>query len=197
MGRGSLTVEKLDVPAPSFRFKEFSSLAEVVRSSLSSVGRALKNEREFLQFASHELRSPLTAMRSNVELLKLNHADQSVANNEGLQRIERATRTMTQLVQTLLWLSREEHESDIEDQPFSLEDLTHEVVEELDYLRAGKPLEVNLKTTPQDLVAGEKCCSHHCIQLGTKRLSTYRIGDRLNRADWRASSHLQPLRSAI
>ena len=151
---GSLTVQTLDTPAPSFRFKEFSSLAEIVRGSLSSVSNALQNEREFLQFASHELRSPLTAMRSNVELLKLNSEVSNEASRSIVQRIERATLTMAQLVQTLLWLSRDEH-PDLEEEQFSLEALLHEVAEELEYLRAGKNLEVRLETTPQDIVAAK------------------------------------------
>ena len=146
---GSLTVENLDDPAPSFRFKEFSSLAEIVRGSLSSVSAALKNEREFLQFASHELRSPLTSMRGNVDLLQ---RDEAVKSNGALERIDRATKTMTQLVQTLLWLSRDE-QPDIEAEQFSLEEMTREVIEELDYVRAGKNLDLKLDTTPGDIVA--------------------------------------------
>ena len=61
-----------------------------------------------MKFASHELRSPLTAMRSNIDLLMLDEALKASASNSVLQRIDRATITMTQLVQTLLWLSREE-----------------------------------------------------------------------------------------
>lgn len=150
---GALSMQNLEAPAPGFRFQEFSSLAEVVRGSLSSVSKALRNEREFLQFASHELRSPLTSMRSNVDLLKLNDAHQASDSKAVLRRIDRATLTMTQLVQILLWLSREDRQSNIENESFSLGELTREVAEELDYLLAGKNIEVHLETTPQDLVA--------------------------------------------
>lgn len=146
---GSLTIEALDTPAPSFRFREFSSLAEIVRGSLSSVSAALENEHEFLQFASHELRSPLTSMRGNVDLLQ---RDDAVKSNGALQRIDRATQTMTQLVQTLLWLSRDE-QTDIEAERFSLEDMTCEVIEELDYVRAGKNLDLQLETTQSEIIA--------------------------------------------
>ena len=149
---GALTIDNLEMPAPSFRFREFSSLAEIVRRSLYSVSKALSNEREFLQFASHELRSPLTAMRSNVDLLKLSQADAGAAPNAVLQRIERATLTMTELVQTLLWLSRDD-EREIETEGVSLSELTEEVVAELDYLREGKPLDVRVETNAHEVMA--------------------------------------------
>ena len=152
-----LTVENLNSPAPSFKYSEFSSLAEIVRSSLASVRASVENEQEFLSYASHELRSPLTAMRSNVSLLKKKQSHMQSDQYPIIERIDRATLTMSQLVQTLLWLSRD-YQPENDDEMTELDVLTREVMDELNYLRSGKSIEVELDTEPHTMQASKMAC---------------------------------------
>ncbi len=45
-----------------------AGLAELIRNSLSSVQQAVDREHRFLRHASHELRTPISTIRSNIEL---------------------------------------------------------------------------------------------------------------------------------
>lgn len=64
----TLNQERLDAPVPDFGYPELNELAELIRASLSSVQAALKREQRFLRHASHELRTPISTIRSNIEL---------------------------------------------------------------------------------------------------------------------------------
>lgn len=66
-----------------------------------------QRERDFTRFASHELRSPATVIRGNIDILAetLSTTD---ANQRTLSRIQTASLRMTQLIDTFLCLGRDE-----------------------------------------------------------------------------------------
>ncbi|MBN3571575.1 sensor histidine kinase [Vibrio neptunius] len=142
----SLDKEKLSQPIPGFDYSELNTLAEIIKSSLSSVQEGLEREQRFLGYASHELRTPIAVTRANSELLKkmiLKKLDDD-KQLEVLERIERAGYTMTDLTETLLWLNRQEDKT----LPFSelvIGDLITQIDHELEYLLQGKEVKVSIK----------------------------------------------------
>ncbi|MDE3896601.1 MULTISPECIES: sensor histidine kinase [Vibrio] len=142
----SLDKEKLSQPIPGFDYSELNTLAEIIKSSLSSVQEGLEREQRFLGYASHELRTPIAVTRTNSELLKkmiLKKLDED-KQLEVLERIERAGYTMTDLTETLLWLNRQEDKT----LPFSdlvIGDLITQIDHELEYLLQGKEVKVSIK----------------------------------------------------
>ncbi|MGY3686761.1 sensor histidine kinase [Vibrio coralliilyticus] len=153
----SLDKEKLSQPIPGFDYSELNTLAEIIKSSLSSVQEGLEREQRFLGYASHELRTPIAVTRTNSELLKkmiLKKLDED-KQLEVLERIERAGYTMTDLTETLLWLNRQEDKT----LPFSdlvIGDLITQIDHELEYLLQGKAVKVSIKVdaTQQSLPHG-------------------------------------------
>ncbi|WP_275667291.1 HAMP domain-containing sensor histidine kinase [Vibrio sp. Isolate24] len=141
----SLDKEKLSQPIPGFDYRELNTLAEIIKSSLSSVQEGLEREQRFLGYASHELRTPIAVTRTNSELLKkmiLKKLDED-KQLEVLERIERTGYTMTDLTETLLWLNRQEDKT----LPFSdlvIGDLITQIDHELEYLLQGKAVKVSL-----------------------------------------------------
>ncbi|AIW19152.1 HAMP domain-containing histidine kinase [Vibrio coralliilyticus] len=142
----SLDKEKLSQPIPGFDYSELNTLAEIIKSSLSSVQEGLEREQRFLGYASHELRTPIAVTRTNSELLKkmiLKKLDED-KQLEVLERIERAGYTMTDLTETLLWLNRQEDKT----LPFSdlvIGNLITQIDHELEYLLQGKEVKVSIK----------------------------------------------------
>lgn len=143
----SLTPERLQQPAPVFRYRELDALAEIVRGSLLSVQRALDREHDFLRHASHELRTPIATITSNVELLRKLHPQPGEKEGRIIGRIERAGETMRHLTETLLWLSREADQS-LPLEPVALDGLVDLVSQDLGYLLQGKDVTVHVQTEP-------------------------------------------------
>ncbi|NOI67356.1 HAMP domain-containing sensor histidine kinase [Vibrio sp. 99-8-1] len=146
----SLDQNKLQQPAPDFDYAELNMLANIIKNSLNSVQQSLDREQEFLSYASHELRTPIAVTRTNSELLS---KMMTVNNNpekqiEVIERIKRASITMTDLTETLLWLNRSEGKSLVTEH-VQLGELTEQLVHDLDYLLEGKSVEVTLSVDTQ------------------------------------------------
>ncbi|GAA4898648.1 HAMP domain-containing sensor histidine kinase [Ferrimonas pelagia] len=104
-------------------------------------------EQEFLQFASHELRSPLAVIRSNTELLKRLQGEHADHPGRVLGRIDEASEEMIRLVETLLWLSRDEAEPQPAE-PVDLACIITNLVSELQPQRANKAVSLSQQTEP-------------------------------------------------
>lgn len=155
----SLNEKSLQQAPPDFQYKELNSLAEIVHNSLNTVQESLHREHEFLRFASHELRTPIAVIRANVELLrKINESEStSSKQNRVVERIERAGFTMSHLTETLLWLSRGDSIPPAI-QKIQLNELVLQLIEELNYLLQGKPVDVTVKTSEYQIELPETAC---------------------------------------
>ena len=146
----SLNEKNLHTEPPDFSYPELNELAKLIRASLSSVQEALEREHRFLRHSSHELRTPISVIRNNVELLhKLRDNRDNGTEMKQLQaveRIDRASRTMKYLTETLLWLSREA-ETDLPRDAVRLDLLLRELIEEQNYLLTDKEIDLQVTTS--------------------------------------------------
>jgi signal transduction histidine kinase len=147
----SLGPENLEQTPPDFLYPELNRMAELVRSSLSSVREGLARERKFLRYASHELRTPIAVIRNNIELFpKIDTLAEPQRSNQQRQimaRIDRAGLNMQHLTETLLWLSRDNVEN-MKLKKIALDALIHHLVDELTYLLKRKDVELKVETAP-------------------------------------------------
>ncbi len=136
---------------PDFHYPELNALAELIRTSLQSVQEGLDREHKFLRHASHELRTPISVIRNNVELLdKLQHLPEerkAGKQKQVIQRIDRASLNMKYMTETLLWLSRNE-DTMPSLKPVQLDTLITELTDDLLYLIEGKEVTSEVHTTP-------------------------------------------------
>lgn len=144
-----LTPEQLQKPAPDFQFSELNKLADIIGSSLNSVQETLDREKKFLSYSSHELRTPIAVVRSNTELLnKLLDKPCTVEKQKVvLERIHRASTTMTELCETLLWLNRGDYDQ-LPTSTVDVSELIAQLVRELSYLHANKQVDVTVEVEP-------------------------------------------------
>ena len=155
----SLDAEKLKQPIPDFQYSELNMLAEIVNSSLNSVQETLDRELQFLSYASHELRTPISVVRANTELLRKLQEKEGVISKQSavLARIDRAGKTMTNLTETLLWLSRDDANLPDSEQ-IDIVQLIEQLVAELSYLLDNKPVQLQVETEPYIVNAAEIPC---------------------------------------
>lgn len=153
-----LSPEQLRQSPPDFSYPELNEMAELIRNSLSSVHDTLEREQQFLRYTSHELRTPISVVRNNIELMRKiqqkNGGAPSDKQADIIDRIDRASLTMQHLSETLLWLSREENSS-LSAQSFSLDELVNELVSDMRYLLNNKPVQVALSLSPHTLTQSQ------------------------------------------
>lgn len=135
----SLSLENIQQSVPNFHFHELNSIAEQLRSAFDRIAGLLDREHQFLRHASHELRTPIAIIRTNLELLQ--RVGIPTMFERPMERINRASQNMQQLTGTLLWLSREN------DTPPSISSvdpvrLLDDISEELAYLLQGKKVQL-------------------------------------------------------
>jgi signal transduction histidine kinase len=132
--------------APSFGDEEVQRLANAFDAYVARVGELLSREREFTANVSHELRSPLQALRTGCELL-LQDSSLSAASHERLLRNERMVERMSAIVQALLFLARVEERAEVED--VVLCDCLDEAAEPLRERLAQKAVSFDVAVDPQ------------------------------------------------
>lgn len=155
----SLNQNNLQKSPPDFIYNELNILASLVQSSLISAHQSLDREQRFLSYASHELRTPIAVIRSNVDLLQRLNEKNPLSDKQQLtlQRIQRAGLTMSNLTDTLLWLSRND-ELAVTQEPINLHDKIKLLCDELNYLLNGKNVEVNIDSEDYEVNVEATAC---------------------------------------
>ncbi len=91
--------------------KEIQPFVDGLLELIQNLHQSLENEKSFCAFAAHELRSPLTAIKTNVQLsqLMLNKSGQTQSKIDfNLQQAEASIQRYEQLLEQLLLLSKTE-----------------------------------------------------------------------------------------
>ncbi len=122
---------------------EVGTLATALDQSMKRIEAFVEREHQFTRDASHELRTPVTVIKGAVELLRqtLNPIEESVLRP--LDRIQRQVLNMENIIEALLWLSREEVYSG-PDQMVSVLPLVRDAIEESRQLIADKSIDIKL-----------------------------------------------------
>jgi signal transduction histidine kinase len=121
---------------------EVGRLALTIDQLLETVEATLSSHRQFLGDTSHELRNPLLALRTNLELLNRLPASES---QECLLEAQEQVERMSRLVADLLLLARAEAAQIIERRPVQLGSLLERVVTEGQKRSNGQVLELSVR----------------------------------------------------
>ena len=108
---------------------EIGELAATFDRMIERLDKAFRLQKDFIADASHELRSPLTVIRGNLDLLKRNLGEPDRA--ESLRAIEAEARRMAEIVNDLLFLAEIESGELLRQEPVSLKDIVLGEVERL------------------------------------------------------------------
>jgi signal transduction histidine kinase len=121
-----------------------------LEQTMQRVEAFVNREHQFTRDVSHELRTPVTVIKGAVELLKRHFTGEKKSVPRSLSRIDRSVNKMENIIETLLWLSREDG-ADHQGSVFAVVPAVREVIEQNRYLIAGKPIEIDLiaKADPQ------------------------------------------------
>lgn len=90
---------------------EIGLLTRTIENTMNRIKEFIAREKQFTRDASHELRTPVTIIKGAVEIMEQQpelEANPLLANP--LKRISRSVKDMETLIETFLWLAREESE---------------------------------------------------------------------------------------
>jgi signal transduction histidine kinase len=128
-----------DLPA------EAAPLVEELNRLLARLADAFGKQRAFVADAAHELRSPLTALSLQLQLL--DRAPDAAARNEARTRLGAAVERAVHLATQLLTLARHEPEgAPLQLRPVALESVVGEAVAEVHGLAAARGIELTLES---------------------------------------------------
>lgn len=139
----ALDRETLARPHPDFRFEEINQLADLIQKAINQQNQALIREHQFLSHASHELRTPIAVIQTNLDLLHRMDKTGDDSSKLPYQRIKRATENMQRLTETLLWLSRKA-ENMPKPESIDIKQMINRLIGANDYLLSGKSVDLEL-----------------------------------------------------
>lgn len=135
------------VALPQRASLELEVIAGALNGYLERNDRFVERERVFVDTASHELRTPVSVIRSAVQLALLVPEVPQAATWQ-LQRIDRTTREVEELVSMLLVLAKDPARMRQADERVALHELLPEIIEDHRPLCRGKALELVCERLP-------------------------------------------------
>ena len=140
-------LEPINSPEPELA--ELQPMVQQLNHMLERVKQALLAEQRFTADASHELRSPLSAIQMRVQVLKRKYQDHPQLPAELLQ-IQQDVSRGTQVLENLLLLARLDPSkpNDLIKTRIDLADVTHEVLQALAPFVQQKEIHVAVHTSP-------------------------------------------------
>jgi len=140
------------IPNPAQTEDEVGELIESVNQTLERLESLFTSQQRFLADVSHDLRTPLTVIKGNVDLMRR----MKQADEESLNSIDQEAGRLTRLVGGLLMLAQAESgKLTLNLQPVELDLLLTEVFTEMQVL-AGNKVSVHLNDIDQVVVNGDR-----------------------------------------
>lgn len=163
--------ERLDRRLAWPRRDELGALAESFDDLLARLEAAFARERRFIADVSHELKTPLTSMNANAQMLLRRTDHDEVERRESLKTIARETASLSELVNGMLMLARTDRGEAIPKEPVSVINEAHAAVRDAQSRAREKQLE--LRFVP---------ASDSAMVMGNERLIRLMIGNLVDNA---------------
>lgn len=144
---GSKSAQDLTpVQSPDPEITELQPIIRQLNAMLSRLEKSLAAEQRFTADASHELRSPLSAIQMRLQVLKRKYQEDAQLR-QALQMIQNDVNRGTQILENLLLLARldPEHAEQLPKQQVNLKVLVQDVLQALQPLAQEKEIHWNLK----------------------------------------------------
>jgi two-component system, OmpR family, sensor kinase len=144
------------------RGDEIGRLANSFNDLLSRLAEAFARERQFISDASHELKTPLTSINANAQmLLRWGDQDQTI-RRESLETIARESADLAGMVNGMLTLAKADRGDEIPKEPLSIAQIASEVTQNASSRAVEKHIDLSFRHDGTPIVYGD---SHLLRQL--------------------------------
>ena len=131
---------------------EMRPLVDAVNTQMTRLAQVLEHQKRFVRDASHQLRTPLAVLKTQVQSARAGDVDAQQALSEIAETVERATRLATQM---LALAKVEQLRQDGARQSADWADIVRDVALDLAPLIAEKDLDFELQSAPAVILAHE------------------------------------------
>ncbi|MGC1379737.1 MAG: HAMP domain-containing sensor histidine kinase [Candidatus Baltobacteraceae bacterium] len=137
------------------RGDEIGRLAQNFNDLLQRLAEAFARERQFISDASHELKTPLTSINANAQLL-LRWGDQDrTIRRESLETIARESADLAGMVNGMLTLAKADRGDEIPKEPVSLAQIASEACQNAAQRAAEKSIDLRFNHSGTPIVYGD------------------------------------------
>lgn len=123
--------------------------------SIKSIEKMWEQQKQFVADASHELKTPLFAIKSNLAVVRTNSEATVESQSKWLNHADSATGRMGKLINDLLYLSKAETVMETY-LPFNLSVMIEEAITSIEAIAYEKGIAINRNLVPQAIVSGER-----------------------------------------
>ena len=139
------------------RNDEIGRLAESFDDLLERLEGAFARERQFISDASHELKTPLTSINANAQMLLRWGDRDDIVRRESLETILDESSSLAAMVTGMLTLAKAERGDDIPKEPLALARVASECVSAAAQRAADKRLTLSFEAlTPSPMILGDE-----------------------------------------
>ncbi|MGH1486746.1 MAG: sensor histidine kinase [Cellvibrionaceae bacterium] len=122
---------------------EIACLAEAIEQKNRRIKYFISREKNTMRNISHELRTPITVIKSSLELLKSKQAEKpSPYEQKIINKIERSSRDLESMIEAFLWLGREDKEKN--SQRMNASECIKKAINDHLHLIKGKTIDISL-----------------------------------------------------
>lgn len=148
---------------------------------------------EFISIASHELKTPTTAIQGFLWLVLQKDKDLSAYSKEKLEKVVRLTNSITMLVNDMLDVSKiDSRQISLHSEFFDLSQQIQEIKGEIDFLAVQKDLEIEVKVKgPLPVWADRQRTRQILSNLLTNAVKYTHIGGKIKITTQKKDSHVQ------
>ncbi len=134
---------------------EVGRLAQSFGDLLARLSEAFARERQFISDASHELKTPLTSINANAQMLLRWGDREPVVRHESLETIIRESAELAAMVNGMLTLAKADREDEIPKEPLSLAQIASEVSQNAAPRAAEKEIALHFRHSGTPIVYGD------------------------------------------
>ncbi len=136
-----------------FEDDEVGRIAQAFDSYTEKMDSYVEKQMAFAAMASHELRSPLTIIRTSADLIASRHDDPAI--HAHLEKIQRASANMANMIHALLAVTRDKPIDD-RHEPIALRPLVNEIIESLQPEVDAKHIEIENRLEESASISGDQ-----------------------------------------
>lgn len=129
--------------------------------AISPMIESYKKQKSFITNASHELKTPLTVMSANMQILEM-----TTGENKWIEKTNNQIRKLTKLTNDLVTLSKMEEDDTVRElKKFSFSDLIESIVSPYEGLALQRKFKFESDVDEELVVIGEKDSIYHLITI--------------------------------
>ncbi len=157
----NLHSERLNVEGTK---NELKDLANVINAMLDRIETSYESQKQFVSDASHELRTPIAVIQGYANLLNRWGAKDPEILHESIEAIQNEARSMQDLVEKLLFLSRHDKKTlKLIKKNFNMSKLVEDMVKETKLVAANRVIESSV--TENIMVYGDEQALKQAVRI--------------------------------